>query len=505
MITQPEVYRLFGELDRLPGIMEPRLQRWRAWPIAKMQLVWALMEPPEVNASRAVSLLDRIGLRLSRYPRQLTAALRQTHTVRANTNGVIGVYQVPRIHRFFDGEPRDMVYGDLLTGAGMSLPLVVLQRSWDDAARQIPGAVVDVDWHQSLAEILAIALMRTPRIYSVADQVAAIAAPRIPLPPAVVSYKIRLALSLFEARRRIFGKLLRRLRARGLLVTYSPGRSGEIAAARETGIPVAELQHGMVSAHCPDYAWPQSYASLKPQMPVPDRIAMFGHEFRRQIMQSGFWSERDILVAGAAAIDLYRPVVAAHVRRPGKKRLLFMTQSTIRPTALAFWNAFSKIAATSAYEVMIKVHLEEAAQFAQYRALAKCASDRFTLLPIDANPIEAMLDSDVVVAYNSLSLIEGIGLGRPVISLCGGSIPSGFVGLFKTNNLRSVMPHVVHPEELVSLLVERVDRESALEQWRMQSAACGAEYFASGFSASITRLINDMIASPDTVQTCFLT
>ena len=44
MMTQDEVYRLFGEIDRLPGIMEPRIGRWRAWPIAKMPLVWHLMQ-----------------------------------------------------------------------------------------------------------------------------------------------------------------------------------------------------------------------------------------------------------------------------------------------------------------------------------------------------------------------------------------------------------------------------------------------------------------------------
>ena len=58
------------------------------------------------------------------------------------------------------------------------------------------------------------------------------------------------------------------------------------------------------------------------------------------------------------------------------------------------------------------------------------APDRFELLPADSNPIDAMLGSDVVVSYNSMALVEALGLGVPAISLCGGSIPGGFAGSF---------------------------------------------------------------------------
>ena len=48
----------------------------------------------------------------------------------------------------------------------------------------------------------------------------------------------------------------------------------------------------------------------------------------------------------------------------------------------------------------------------------------FEVLPAQSNPIEAMLASDVVGSYNSMSLIEALGLGIPAISLCGGTIPA---------------------------------------------------------------------------------
>lgn len=132
MITQPEVYSLLGELDRLPGIMEPRLGRWCAWPAAKMQLIWTLMEPPQVNAERALPFHQKARSRVALYPKQWVRAARRPRT-RRKDSGVIAAYQIPRIHRCFDGASRDLIYGDILKGNGFALPLVVFEQSWGSA------------------------------------------------------------------------------------------------------------------------------------------------------------------------------------------------------------------------------------------------------------------------------------------------------------------------------------------------------------------------------------
>lgn len=352
---------------------------------------------------------------------------------------------------------------------------------------------MDIDWHQSRAEMLAVVLMMTVRIRTVARQLVDLIGPMLPLSAETTLARIRVALSLFEARRRIFRSLFCKRRVRELIVTYSPGRSGEIAAARELGIPVAEFQHGMVSAGCPDYSWPASYASLKSEMAIPDRIAMFGPIFRQQIMQSGFWDEADVPSVGSAAIDLYRPRATRQTRRPGKIRLLFMTQSTVRPTSLAFWQTFARNENSIRYEVNIKVHPEEASQAGHYCILQRTAPDRFTMLPLDINPMEAILDADIVISYNSLSLVEGLALGRPAVSLCGGSIPRGFIGSFALSDIRDVMPHVTEPEELLKLLLERAGDETALKHWQAQAAVRGFDFYAPGFVPAATQLINGMI------------
>ena len=82
----------------------------------------------------------------------------------------------------------------------------------------------------------------------------------------------------------------------------------------------------------------------------------------------------------------------------------------------------------------------------------------------DANPMEAMLNADIVVAYNSTSLVEALGLGRPVISLCGGSIPRGFAGSFDFADVFPVMPHVSSPQDLIKVLQDRASEEGIEDQ-----------------------------------------
>ena len=85
MMTQRDVYRLFGEIDRLPGIMEPRVGRWRAWPIAKMPLVWHLMQAREPTDPTRQCLAVRASSsqRLPRYAADVSVAFAQYRRMRA--------------------------------------------------------------------------------------------------------------------------------------------------------------------------------------------------------------------------------------------------------------------------------------------------------------------------------------------------------------------------------------------------------------------------------------
>jgi hypothetical protein len=499
MMNQAQVYKLFGEIDRLPGIMEPRIGRWRAWPMAKMQLFWHLMYPPSNGgAGQRASLMAVLGERLSRLVHDASVAVHQARRLRkpAPASGTIAMMYVPRVHRFADGHSRDMIYGDLLQGHGLALPTVGLEQPWPHRVKhRSSGAPIHLDPYQSAAQLLALPLMANPNLRrSVESLDRILARAQIPIDALDRRRKILLALATFESRRRIFRRLWGRLGVRCLVVTYGPGRSGEIAAAREMGISVVEFQHGVMSADCPDYGWPAEYGPMKLDMALPDRIALFGSVFHREILRTGFWSESEAIPIGAATMEHYRSAVNRRMHRQGPLRLLFMTQANTRDAAVGFWREFAQAPKNAGHEctVVLKPHPEEEKSIAPYCALAKGFPGRFELLPCDTNPIEAMINADIVVAYNSLALVEALGLGKPAVSICGGTTPTGLAGAIGFQDVVAAVPHIRSPKELRELLRERTS-SAALDQWYAEAWRHGGAFFSDGFTPAATALINSLV------------
>ncbi len=500
MLTQPEAYRLIEAVDRLPGIMIPRVGRWHAWPIAKMQLLWWLLQPDQGSHGAPGSWIRRIARRIPRYSRHLALAVHQRAKLNdAPTSGAVGMLYLPRAHCGRDGRMRDFILGDLVHGDGLAVPSLALEQPWPAGKQRrcSSESAIDLAPYASAAELLAMWHLRTRRIREVTTALDAILdAAAVPIDANARRHKIALALALFEARRALFQRLAARLHLRALVVTYGPGRMAEIAAVKELGIPTVEFQHGVIGSHCPDYAWPADYRGMKRDIPLPDRIAVFGEAFRALILQSGFWQPREILTVGAAAMEAARNRTARTKTLTKSLQLVFMTQATSRSAALAFWRAAAedKRFLGAGACVVFKIHPEEQSVAAQYQALAEAHPYMFEVADADANPVDLMSASDIVVSYNSMALVEALGLGVPAVSLCGGAIPGGFAASFNLADIAGVMPHVATPGQLADVLQERAASEPQFAQWCAEVRAQGRRFFSDGFSITARNLINEVLA-----------
>ena len=210
-------------------------------------------------------------------------------------------------------------------------PSIPLEQPWrrSDPATGANGSAVNLSPYGSATELLAVVLMASPRLRRAAGDLGGrLKNFDLPISASVRDRRILLALALFEARRRLFRRLAAHLQLGALVVTYAPGRFGEIAAARELGLPVIEFQHGAIGARCPDYAWPAEYGPLRGEIPLPQGIAVFGEAFRELLCASGFWSGSEVFPVGAASMDVFRAAQPQTSRSDGPLRMAFMTQAT---------------------------------------------------------------------------------------------------------------------------------------------------------------------------------
>lgn len=126
----------------------------------------------------------------------------------------------------------------------------------------------------------------------------------------------------FAASKRVYGMLLRRVRPSFVLVA-DPGEHALVAAAKESGATVLELQHGISDRSNVGYVWPAHAAPYRHRMPVPDRLLLYGEHWRRELDPGSFWGD-SLRVVGSPRLDRYRE--RAGVRSNEVCTILFTTQ-----------------------------------------------------------------------------------------------------------------------------------------------------------------------------------
>lgn len=197
----------------------------------------------------------------------------------------------------------------------------------------------------------------------------------------------------------LYRRLLARLRPRVVVVVVSYGKESLIEAARERGIPVVELQHGVIHRHHLGYAYPGGTKRC-----FPDWLLAFGDYWRRAAPYP-IRAERVVSVGYP-----YFEAEAARHRGVGRRdQVLFLSQGAI---GAPLSRLAVELAALQPSSVAYKLHP------AEYR-------DWRTRYPwLDGSPVR-VLDSDDVPLYRhfaesraqvgvfSTAVYEGLGFGLP--------------------------------------------------------------------------------------------
>jgi hypothetical protein len=244
------------------------------------------------------------------------------------------------------------------------------------------------------------------------------------------------------------------MRPNVVIMTNAPYLSAETAAAKACGATVVEFQHGLFGPRCPEYGWPGAYSAMRARMPVADKLFVFGDLFSGAAVKNGFWRATDVRAIGSAAIERAR-TTASHASRSGARRVVFLTQPATRGEAVAFWkDVLAGVMAGSfpPISLTIKVHPSERDRSAEYASLAAGYSAICRLAGANDDPIEVMLDHDVVVGYTSYGLIEAVGLGRMAVSISGRQTPGGIFALCPIPGASAEIPTVSSPAELATII-----------------------------------------------------
>ena len=199
-----------------------------------------------------------------------------------------------------------------------------------------------------------------------------------------------------------------------------------VAACRAARVPTLGIQHGILYPTYYSYRHDPDEADC----PRPDRTAVFGEAARRFLIQSGHYAPESLVITGSPKFDELVEAARGWDRDAKRKRLgispderLVVVASRhrgIRETHQSIGSAFPSLLKASAalprIRLLIKPHPAESTD-GYAKDIRACGATHATLLQGSADLAELLFAADLLVTVESLSAVEALVLGRPVVIL----------------------------------------------------------------------------------------
>ncbi len=242
----------------------------------------------------------------------------------------------------------------------------------------------------------------------------------------------------------IYCKLFKILQPQSLFVVCSYGKESQIIAAKSLGIPVLELQHGVISERHFGYSFPYSYK----KQAFPDFIFTYGPYWRRFVIPP-ISTERMIDIGFAWGNK------KSETQEFNKKVVLFISQWTHGDEILNYASSFSAIASDHKIQVVVRLHPRDKIEEKRRKEL-----ENKGILIQEAQsiqPYDAIERAAIVVGVSSTMIFEAISMGKP-----------GFIinSLIDPTYMSDV-PRVDTPHHLLSLM-----QKGSIEDKETASLCC---------------------------------
>lgn len=282
--------------------------------------------------------------------------------------------------------------------------------------------------------------------------------------------------------------LLQRMNPKVIVETcsYDSGPMAMNLVARRQGIPIVELQHGLISRSHAGYAYflPADYQG---ELPLPNKMLVYGEVFKKAIIEAGdAFNAGMIVVTGFPRMARFMGRVEREgrdtIRRETRRRLSlgyrqFVVVATMQPTTSSCLSAFlgRALKELSGMDVVlcIKPHPSELGTWqSSYSDLLADPHVR-VVFDKDVDLYELLIASDIHVTVYSTVFLESFALGAPNILV---NCP-GYEYAFELVNQDEVL--FAETPEAFAVLVKKIAESPDLRGEIIERGKCTARRFFS--------------------------
>lgn len=288
---------------------------------------------------------------------------------------------------------------------------------------------------------------------------------------------------VFLSKRDLLVKLFGVVEPKVFLVDCSYGKEWAVAAAKQSKVPVWELQHGIPDGNVAYFYGADTIDKYKNHLPLPDGILTFGQYFADRFEKGNIWQPNEMVNVGLARLEHHQRGFAYEAPASGEKiRVLITSQWTVADRIAAYLEAAVEQLPPNVV-LCIKPHPSEE-KTDTYRGL----SDKVQILDKNEEYYQLLKKYHIHCSVYSTTLLESLGMGVPtvILGLPGSEnvIPvteSGYCKVAKS------------PEEFVSILKESAGKEDYLLDWHKNTCKNRSYFWEPDASENLRRIIADIV------------
>ena len=397
-------------LDRLCAVeqeldlLKYQVDGWSAWPVIRFELsllLTGLSFPHPASANRTGRALRA----LTSVP-SLLRVHHARHVIKTYSSGLLEAV---------GGRYRDIWFDDVMTVAGSVFKIEAPGGS--NFSKRSRKALIKRNLSSTAIEATAALLARqspgdlqaTARMFAkvVRDQLSS---------TAIDEEWMTRRLRRFATNKRVYRSILQRVGPSFVLVA-DPGEHALVAAAREQGSAVFELQHGIADASNASYGWPAAARSHRPRMPIPDRLLLYGEHWRRELDRDGFWGD-SLRVVGSPRLDRYRQQTVNQSR--DSCTIVFTTQGLdVGAVSHFLCDTLGQLIPKVPLRLVVKLHPIYDANPKPYLDALAPFHGQVEVLTAHEGPstFELLQGANLHLSVASASHYDAVGLGVPTVIL----------------------------------------------------------------------------------------
>jgi hypothetical protein len=222
--------------------------------------------------------------------------------------------------------------------------------------------------------------------------------------------KIKHKVYVFYFTKLLFKYLFKFLKTKKIFFIGQP--LAMIAAAKELKIVCIEFQHGYLDRFHHGYSYGSYSKKYKPQLPLPEKIMLYGDFFKDELKHTNFWIDEQLYTIGKKTLQKYRESHLIKKSNNKNKRILITTQGFDTKNLIKFYDNFFSVI-NKEYNVTIKLHPQYDKYHQDWKKLVKNYENVNLSNEIDS--IKLINECDIHMTIWSTTHIEAIGLGKTSI------------------------------------------------------------------------------------------